>query len=221
MQGLDEAIRQVDAFIEAQMARHGTPGIALAISNREGLLYERAYGMADAIAGTPMTPRHLVAFGSIGKSFTAIALLQLHEEGWLDLHAPLVTYLPWFEVQSRYGPITIDHLLTHTSGLSGGSDFAVDQRFEAWSARAMQVAHAPGERHHYSNLGYKLLGLVLERLERKPYREIIQQRILDPLGMRDTVPVIIHELRPRMAAAHVCLYDDRPVLPRHPLVTAT
>ena len=73
--------------------------------------------------------------GSIGKSFTNVALMQLRDEGRLDLQAPVSRYLPWFEVQSEYGPITTHHLMTHTSGLVSGNDIGTHGLYEAWALR--------------------------------------------------------------------------------------
>jgi CubicO group peptidase (beta-lactamase class C family) len=217
----EAALYQIDMLAQQIMLRHNTPGISIALTDRKGQIGVATEGFADVAAGTRVKPEHLFEFGSIGKSFTAVALLQLREEGRLDLHMPVTEYLPWFSVRSTYAPITIHHLLSHTSGLSGGTDFTPDPRLELWSARELHVAHAPGEHYHYSNLGYKLLGLLLERLEGRPYAEVIQRRILDPLEMRATLPVITHAVRQRMATGHTRLFDDRPSLASHPVVPAT
>jgi CubicO group peptidase (beta-lactamase class C family) len=218
---LRPALARIGAFVEQRMLQAGTPGLALALTDRDGLLHAQAWGYADAAARTPMTTAHLVELGSIGKSFTAALLLQLAEQGRVDLHAPVTTYLPWFELQTRFAPITLHHLLTHTAGLYCGTEYTTEPRFEVWAAREMHAAHAPGERHHYSNLGYKLLGLVLERLLGRSYATIVGERLLEPLGMRDSVAVITHDTRRRLATPHERLYDDRPSLPNHPIVPAT
>ncbi len=218
---LSRAYPHIRDYIELQMDRFQIPGLALAVTDRDQLLHIATYGYANLDAREPVTPDHLFETGSIGKSFTAIALLQLQEEGEIDLQMPVTAYLPWFEVQSGYEPITMHHLLSMTAGITSGSDFPADKRFEIWALRETSTAWPPGERFHYSNLGYKALGVVLERIEGKPYAEIIRERILNPLGMTQTDPTITHETRKKLVAGHRYFYDDRPWLPRHGLVPAT
>jgi CubicO group peptidase (beta-lactamase class C family) len=215
------AIEQLDRYVRQQMQGYNTPAVSLALTDRRRLLHVAAYGDADLAAGTPAAPEHLFEIGSIGKTFTAVALLQAAEAGRVDLSAPVDTYLPWFRVRSDHAPIAPRHLLSHTSGLTSGTDFAPDPRFEAWSLHDLKTAHAPGEHYHYSNLAFKVLGLLLERVLQRPYAEIVQEQILDPLGMTATAPVITHDTRPRLAVGYDPLYDDRPALRHHPLVPAT
>jgi D-alanyl-D-alanine carboxypeptidase len=159
-------------------------------------------------------------FGSIGKSFTAICYLQLAEEGRVDLHAPFTEYLPWYSVQSVYEPITIHHLLTHTAGIIGGTDFTPGQEYEVWSLRNTMTGTPPGGFYHYLNIGYKALGLALERIEGKPHAEIVRERIVEPLGMTNTSGVIDVTVRPRLGVGYQPEFDDRPQLRSHGLVPA-
>ncbi len=218
---LTHAFARLDQVIPEQMRADNTPGMAVALTDRERLLRVTTYGFADAAARTAVTSDTLFEIGSIGKSFTAIALLQLHEAGRLDLHAPVTDYLPWFAVRSDHAPITVHHLLSHTAGIIGGTDFAPDARAEVWALRETATGGPPGERFHYSNVGYKALGLLLSRVADEPYGETIRSRILDPLGMTATEPAITHETRRRLAAGYAPFYDDRPPRPGHPLVPAT
>ena len=217
---LDEALAHIDQYVERLMPEQGIPGLALAITDRNGLLAHRHYGFADLGALTAVDDETLFEFGSIGKSFTAICLLQLAEEGVVDLDAPVTDFLPWFAVQSEHAPITIHHLLTHTAGIIGGSDSPPDARFEVWALRETTAA-PPGARCHYSNVGYKALGLLLETVTGKSYAQIVQERILAPLEMISSASVITHDLRRRLAVGYVPFYDDRPWRPAHGLAPAT
>ncbi|HWV24193.1 MAG TPA: serine hydrolase domain-containing protein [Thermomicrobiales bacterium] len=217
----DTTWKQLDVMVERVMAASGVPGISLAVTDREVLLTTRTYGYANVDAQEPAREATAFEAGSIGKSFTAIAFLQLEAEGKVDLQAPITRYLPWFEVQSEYEPITVHHLLTHTSGVNGGSDFVPGAPYEVWAVRRMRTFAAPGERFCYSNLGYKVLGLALEAIERKPYAQIIRERILDPLGMESSFCSITHEMRHHLAVGYTDRYDDRPSLPEDGLVAAT
>jgi len=218
-EAIAEAVAHIDHFIAESMREQVTPGLALAITDRERVLAVRNYGYANLDARAPVTDHTLFEFGSIGKSFTAICFLQLAEEGKVDLHAPVTYYLPWFSVQSRYAPITLHHLLTHTSGLVGGSDFSPDQRYEVWALRETEASE-PGVKLRYSNVGYKVLGLVLEAVTGKPYGDLVQERILDPLEMRETVPWITNEMRHRLAVGYNDGLGDRPWRPEYGFVQA-
>lgn len=209
-----DAVAQIDHYIAESMREQATPGLALAITDRDRLLAVRNYGYANLDARAPVTDKTLFEFGSIGKSFTAICFLQLAEEGKVDLQAPVADYLPWFSVRSRYAPITLHHLLTHTSGLVGGSDFSPDQRYEVWALRETEASE-PGVKHRYSNVGYKTLGLAMEAITGRPYGELVQERILMPLGMHDTVPSITNEIRHRLAVGYNDGFSDRPWRPEY------
>jgi CubicO group peptidase (beta-lactamase class C family) len=216
---LDEVLSLIDQYVERLMQEQGMPGLALAITDREGLLGTRNYGFADLGAQTAVDDDTLFEIGSIGKSFTAICLLQLAEEGIVDLDAPVTNYLPWFAVRSQYAPITIHHLLTHTAGIIDGSDFPLDPRFEVWALRDTDAA-TPGERCRYSNVGYKALGLLLEAVTDKPYAEIVRERVLDPLDMTHSAGAITYDQRRRLAVGYVPFYDDRPWRAAHGVAPA-
>jgi D-alanyl-D-alanine carboxypeptidase len=218
---LQEGFVLLDSFVEERMRADNIPGLALALTDREKLLHVSLHGFADMGAQIPVTPDTLFEIGSISKSFTALALMQLVEDGKLDLHAPVTDYLPWFQVQSEHGPITVHHLLSHTAGLINGMDFSGGVDCEVYTLRETEATAAPGTLFHYSNIGYKALGLVLEGLLGRSYAEIIQERILEPLEMKATEAAIIDETRMRMAVGYEPLYDDRPRDPSHPLVPAT
>jgi hypothetical protein len=152
MPDLQAAFKVVDAFIEQQMAAAGTPGVAVAITDREQLRYLSTHGWADVAARRPVDAKTLFEIGSISKSFTAIALLQLSEAGLVDLQAPVRRYLPWFSVRSRYEAITIHHLLSHTAGIIRGTDFSGEARYEVWALRETETSTPPGTHFYYSGL---------------------------------------------------------------------
>jgi CubicO group peptidase (beta-lactamase class C family) len=168
-----------------------------------------------------MTAETLFEIGSIGKSFTACCVLQLVEEGRVDLHAPVTTYLPWFDVRSRFeDPITVHHLLSHTAGITRGGDITSNSLFEVWALRETEATAPPGAVFWYSNVGYRVLGAVLEAVEGRPYGEIIRERVLGRVGMEDSEPVIRTAMRDRLAAGHGPWPNDRPALASGPLVPA-
>jgi CubicO group peptidase (beta-lactamase class C family) len=213
----------IDDAVRAEMERGQVPGLTLGLTDRVGTLLIRTYGYAELASRQPVTPDTLFEIGSIGKTFTAVAILQLVDEGRIDVHSPVDEYLPWFAVPQRAGdaPITIAHLLSHTAGIVAGIDGTPEAAFQVWSLRESPTFAAPGERFHYSNVGYKALGLVLETVEGRPYGEIIRARVLDPLEMFASEPAITHDIRPRLAAGYEYLHDDRLSHARSPVAPAT
>lgn len=219
---LSPGIREhIDSALERALEDAIAPGVAVVLADRSGVVYQRAAGLAMAGTETPLSIDSVFEIGSIGKSFTAIMVLQLVREGRLDLHRPVTEYLPWLEIPSSYEPITLHHLLTHTAGIGSGHDHVPDARAEVWAQRNSRVFATPNAHFYYSNLGYKIIGLVLERELGKPYAELVQERILDPRGMADSFGAITHDLRPRLAPGHVARFDDRPWVPQHGAVPAT
>lgn len=203
--------RRVGEFVESR--RGGwldAHGAVVGITDRRRTLGAIPVGVRDAFTGEPVTKGSRFEIGSISKSFAAIVALQLVEEGLLDLHAPVTTYVPWFEVRSTHEPITTHHLLTHTAGLIRGMDFADDARPAAWSLRDTSVGFAPGEHFHYSNDGYKLLGLILETLGARPWPDMLRERILAPLRMANTDPEITFDTAADLATPHQREATDRP-----------
>ena len=218
--GLRPAFARIDRFVEQAMARNGTPGLALALVDRRGLLTVRTYGYADLERRLPVTADTRFEIGSISKSFTVIALLQEVEAGRLDLHRPVRQYLPWFTPATRWRPVTPHDLLTHTSGLPGDRDDVPSSPAQAYAARERTLGSAPGTYWAYSNIGYQVLGALLEKLTGKPLPAVIQERILGPLGMTASQAQFTDSTRPFMAKGYQSLHNDRPSRSADPLVVA-
>ncbi len=201
----------LDEFIPDELPRRHLPALMLGLTDRDKLLHVGGYGFASLDSRRPVDPGTLFEIGSISKSFACIAALQLHEQGVLDLHAPITEYLPWFEVRSTFEPITLHHIMSHTAGLITGSDTTLAAETAAYYLRHTQATAAPGTYFHYSNDGFKILGLVLKAVTGQPMAEILGERILRPLQMTDSLPVITNAARRRMAVGHEAAFDDRPL----------
>ncbi|MCY4558018.1 MAG: serine hydrolase [Chloroflexi bacterium] len=197
-------------YLGRWLAAAPAAGLSISVTDRRETRFTAGVGYADLAARSPVLAGTTFQIGSIGKSFTALALLQLVQAGRLDLNAPISTHLPWLAMPSRYGPITLRHLLSHTAGLPAGTDFAPAARYEGYALRDTEAAWEPGSRFHYSNTGYKLLGWLLEDVTGLDYGSIIRQRVLEPLGMHASHPVISHRTWHDMATGYVDLHDDRP-----------
>jgi CubicO group peptidase (beta-lactamase class C family) len=199
------ADQTLDQFIETYMKAMNSPGLTLGTANREGTVRVASYGFSNPGLKQSVEPNMLFHIGSITKSFVALVLLQLHEEGKLDLHKPVLDYLPWLPIVTTYGPVSAHDLLTHTSGLPNAlslipSDPATRYR-QAWK---------PGERFYYCNLGFDILGNLIQAVDGRTWPGALKARILDPLGMHATAPVITNDIRPRVAESWVAYFEDRP-----------
>ncbi|HLG71883.1 MAG TPA: serine hydrolase domain-containing protein [Chloroflexota bacterium] len=186
----------IDAYVERQLSRPRVPGAALAIVEGDQVVHQRGFGQArpGGPAPSPETPFFI---GSVTKSFTALAVMQLVEAGKVDLDAPVQQYLPWFRVADAQASaeITVRQLLYQTSGLSTGSGWVPDGDFDASAGagrrqaeelRTVRLSHPPGQVFEYSNTNYNLLGLVVEAASGQSYAGYVQAHIFDPLDMRHT-----------------------------------
>jgi CubicO group peptidase (beta-lactamase class C family) len=187
---------RLDEYIARHMRETGAPGMTLALANREGLIRASTYGLADIKTGSRVVPETMFEIGSISKSFVGLALMQLREEGKLDLNKPIVEYLPWLKINSKFEAITTHHVLSHTSGLPG-SPLLLDALLgELWTA------YAPGKQFLYSNTGYNILGFLIEAIDKRPFAEVMRTRLLYPLGMTASAPLITNETRRQMAVGY-------------------
>lgn len=151
------------------------PGAAVLVLRDGAVVHSKAYGLANVEHALANTPRTRFRLASVSKSFTALLVLQLVEQGRLRLDDPLEKHLPGV---AGGDAMTIHHLLSHTAGMP---DF---MSFEDAAKRPRE--YAPGERLNYSNLGYTALGRVIEKVTGKTYEAHLREAILDPLGMKDS-----------------------------------
>lgn len=195
-------------------------GLAYAVTDAATVLCTGGFGYADVAREHAMSARTLLPLASITKCFTSLAIMQQCEAGRLDLHAPVSAVLPWFHVPSPYAPITLHHLLTHTAGIVSGTEGTPGLRYEVTRLRETAASCPPGTYLHYSNVGYKTLGCVLEEVMDQSYSTIIGAQILAPLGMSATEAAITQEILQRLSMGYQYAYDDRPPSPSMPLVPA-
>jgi CubicO group peptidase (beta-lactamase class C family) len=211
-------LQAVDRYIKQWIQRFNAPGLTVAVTDRARLIWGSTWGRAEVDLQTPVTGDTLFEIGSLGKPLTNIVLLQLREKGQFDLHAPISRYLPWFQVQSEFPPIAAHHLMSQTGGIVQGTGLAPHGLYESWSLRNTRAGAAPGELCSYSNVGYQVLGFLVEKLTGQSLPDAIQQRVLTPLGMDQTSAAITFDSRQRTATGYACRYDDRPEHPSYGLV---
>ena len=220
MAGLQEAIDRIGASAEHHLEASHAAGLSLAITDREEVLGVVCRGLADVAGGKPVRPETRFQIGSISKSFAALVVLQEVEAGRLDLHVSVNDIVPWLGLPEPFGPITLHHLMTHTSGLLVGTEDAPTGPGALHRLRTNPPTTAPGERWLYSNDGWKVVGACLQDVTGQPVHELLRVRVLDPLGMRASTASITDVEYQDMAVGYEPLFADRPVQLRHPLVPA-
>ncbi|WP_299103758.1 serine hydrolase domain-containing protein [uncultured Tenacibaculum sp.] len=182
-----ETLDEITNFIKQKREYYNSPSVAVAITDEHKTVYLKHFG--DAKKGD----RYLI--GSISKSFTALLILRLQEEGKLHLQDPVSKYLPWFRYKNKQisDKITIEDLLRHTSGISTemGRTFKTDTSFsyEAYYAntlRELAINNVPAQPFRYSNVNYRLLGLIIEKVTHKTYEECLESYVTSPLELHET-----------------------------------
>lgn len=217
------SLAELENFLTKLVTAGEPPGLSVVVVKDGQIVYNRAFGLADGPRSIAATPETVYHWWSMTKIVTAIAILQLTEAGKLSLDAPVTTYLPDFVVQyptAPSQPITIRHLLNHSSGLPDTvpamigwvhyQDEVVNQGalLKRHLPKYNKLRFAPGSKASYSNLGYMVLGAVIEAVSKQPYDTYVSEHILQPLGMTQTAflytPALAdHEARGSQPLVHV------------------
>ena len=184
----------IEDVLDAEMPASGVPGVAYSVVSDGEIASMGGRGVADTTDDTAVTPDTPFVIGSISKSVTALAVMQLVENGQVDLDAELSQYLDGFAGQPA-GAITVRQLLSHTSGFStlqGNASHSDDTGGEDELARLVDglaevvPAYPPGERWEYSNTNYQILGRLIEVVSGQDYQTYVATSILQPVGMDDS-----------------------------------
>jgi CubicO group peptidase (beta-lactamase class C family) len=184
---------EFDKMLSAQF-KPGETGCAAIVAVKGEIIYKKAFGMADLELNVPMQPDMIFRVGSITKQFTAIAILQLMEQGKLSLQDDITRFIPDYPTQAY--KITIEHLLTHTSGIksyTGVPDFQKYIKEDLSPAEAIDkfknlpMEFAPGTKWNYNNSGFFLLGYIIEKASGKTYAEYIEENLFKPAGMTNSL----------------------------------
>lgn len=198
-----EAIIDIQRYGAQHRAANALPGLTLTLVDRDGFTGFMRFGYANVERRDPLRADHLFQIGSISKSFAALCIWRLVEAGKLGLDDDVQTLLP--EVPLPGGTrITLQSLLNHSSGLPDDAPV-----FPRGGDQRLWRGYETGARWSYSNLGYQLLGEIAARQHARPYAQVVQSEILDPLGMKQTAPAILTRDRDRYATGYSPFYDDR------------
>jgi CubicO group peptidase (beta-lactamase class C family) len=198
--GKTEKMKEFAERIIPEFMREGRiPGFSVAVVQEGKVIYTQGFGSRDLARTLPATPKTLYGIGSCTKSFVALAAIQLAEKGKIKLTDPATDYVP-FKLGLKGKPITIHHLLSHSSGVPNlatstiglsrgvGVDLGVpwgttDDFYRVVNSANAEIAADPGERFFYSNEGFRVVGNIIQKVSGVPFHEYIRENILKPLGM--------------------------------------
>jgi CubicO group peptidase (beta-lactamase class C family) len=207
----EAAFRALDAYVERYMREMNSPGMTVAIADKAGVARVATYGFSDVELKDRVRPEQLFHIGSITKSFAAFVILQLADEKKIDLQRPVMEYLPWLPIAPKW-PFTAHHLLTHSAGLP-----SIGELFLTDPAMKYEQGFEPGKAFHYCNMGYGILGALIEKFDGRPWGESVRERVFKPLGMASSFGMIDNEIRARTAKNYSPFRDDVPY-PRYGLL---
>lgn len=223
------SIAEIEKHLGRLVDQNKPPGISIAIVKNGQIVYSKAFGKADGPAQLAAIPDTVYHWWSMTKIPTAIAILQLHDAKKLDIDDPISDYLPFFQVNldgQPSPPITIHQVLRHTSGLPDTIPAMigwVHYQDEIYNQTELlkqllpqynQLKFAPDSKSAYSNLGYMVLGAIIETASGKSYEDYIQDHILAPLGMTNTSFLYNHQKTEKIAAgSHPVISIYTPMLP--------
>jgi CubicO group peptidase (beta-lactamase class C family) len=204
-QPADQPADDVARFVRAEMQQQHIPGVALLVSREGRPIRAEGYGLANVELQVPVRPETIFQSGSVGKQFTATAVMMLVEEGKIHLDDPLRHFFP--QGPSWWSKVTIRELLSHTAGFTDypkdfdlRKDYSEEQLLKI--VGAIPPAYPPGTDWSYSNMGYLTLGILIHKVTGEFYGDFLQQRIFKPLGMSTTRILSEEDIIPNRAAGY-------------------
>ncbi len=202
-----EVRADIDARIEAFREKTKTPGLSAALVDDHELCYEQGYGLADIENNVPATPETVYRLASISKMLTAVGVMQLVEDGKLDLSVPIQQYVPGFP--EKQAPITCELLLKHQSGIRHykgdevGSTKAYARVRDSFGVfQDDPLLFNPGEKFSYTTYGFNVVGAAIEGASGEDYVSYIQKRVCEPAGMINIRPDSPAKIIPHRAAGY-------------------
>ena len=213
----EAAVRALERFIAREVAEKRLPALSIALVDDQTIIWAQGFGFANPAAKVVATADMVYRVGSVSKLFTDLAVMQLVEQGKLDLDAPITRYLPDFKPANPFGkPITLRRLMSHRSGLVReppvGHYFDPSNPSLARTVASLnetELVYAPGTRTKYSNAAVTVVGYVLEKTQNEPFARYLKRALLDPLGMTKSGFEPAPALRRELAQAVMWTYHGR------------
>jgi CubicO group peptidase (beta-lactamase class C family) len=195
----------VDNYVRAEMTKQRIPGLAMLVSRGGQVIRAQGYGLANVELQVPVKPETIFQSGSVGKQFTATAVMMLVEEGKIGLEDPLTKYFP--DAPPSWKKVTIRELLSHTAGFTDYPK-SFDMRRDYTEAEQLKIvesiplAFAPGTSWSYSNLGFLTIGILIHKVTGEFYGDFLQERIFRPLDMQTTRIISEADIVPNRSAGY-------------------
>jgi CubicO group peptidase (beta-lactamase class C family) len=195
----DRFKEQLDPVIKQVMQQTNMPGFAIAVVENQRVVYSAGFGVRNLNSKEPISPSSLFHMASVTKPFVATSVMQLWEQGKIDLDAPVVKYLPYFRLaDERYKRITVRQMLSHISGMPDVQDYEWDkpqyddgalERFVRGLVDRKLIAD-PGAKMQYSNMAFEVLGDVIAKVSGMSFEDYVERNILKPLGMKSSTLLV-------------------------------
>ena len=208
---MDDHVRQeIDRYIRKEIKKQKIPGLSIGIIQNSQLIFGGGYGYSNIEHQIPVKLETIFQSGSMGKQFTAMAVMILVERGEIDLDTPIKEYIE--DAPKKWKNLTVRHLLTHTGGMGDypedfdyRQDITEDEMFEL--IKTIPLDFQPGEQHSYSNLGYITLGVLIRRVTDEFYGDFLQNNVFKPIGMKTARIISESDIVPNRACGYT-LEDD-------------
>jgi CubicO group peptidase (beta-lactamase class C family) len=200
-----DSSRAVADYVKSEMQRQHIPGLSLLVVQQGKIVCSQGFGMANVELQVPVKPETIFQSGSVGKQFTATAVMMLVEQGKIALEDPLTKFFP--NAPAAWKEVSVRQLLSHTAGFG---DYPKDFNFRKdWTedellqlVESLPLGYSPGTKWEYSNLGYLTLGILIHRVTGEFYGDFLQQKIFQPLGMTTTRIISEADIVPNRAAGY-------------------
>jgi CubicO group peptidase (beta-lactamase class C family) len=191
----DKSFAEIETFLQSLIDNGGIPGITIAVTVDQDIVYANGFGVTNFDTKKKLEPKNTFHIASVSKTFTATAVMQLHEKGKIDINKPLITYLPYFNLKDeRYKDITIKQMLNHTSGMPDVDDYEWEKAVSDEGAAERYVRSLsdsvliskPGTEFHYSNIAFDIMADLIAKVSGMSFEKYVKENILTPLEMKES-----------------------------------
>ncbi len=221
---LEKSLKFIDSWLDSRYRRNEWPGFVVAISLRGKIIFNKAYGFADLEKKEKLTPQHIFRIASHSKTFTATVIMQLADKGKIKLDDHIVEYLPWLKKHKdkRFKKITIKQLLSHSAGIiRDGLDCDFWELRKSFPEKEQlkkeilksELIFDSNTKLKYSNIGYSILGLIIENVSGKSYEEYVIKNIIEPLNLKNTGPEFSKQIEKKLVMGYSRRDKDKKRLP--------
>lgn len=205
--------QEIESFIQQEMKETNMPGVSVSIVKGNEVVYQKGFGVTHNDSSPHVTPQTPFFIGSVSKTITTLAVMQLVDQNKITIDKPIQTYIPWFQVADPEASkrITLKHLLTHTSGIPSSADFpiqaeTVEQRVK--NLQHIELISIPGETYHYAGPNYQIIAVLIEEISGMSFEEYLKQNIFIPLEMKNTFISLEEAEKSGLTSGHMYFFGQ-------------